>query len=148
MPYVRVRRSSLPSPALALVALALATTACSSPLEPEQVGGVYVLREVNGRPATEATVSDGVREFRMIADTVRFREDGSGTRVSIQAVRLLATGDVEFTSSRDELRLALHEHHVEARVIDQHMAIAKYEFRVWGGDLYMRELRWERVPGA
>ena len=77
---VRRSRAAL----LAIVLLA----GCGEPLGPEDVAGTYVLRSIAGEPLPAVSLASGDGTFRIVADTLRLRADGTGRRLTTAEIEL------------------------------------------------------------
>lgn len=67
---------------LCCVLVALGAAACSDPLGPGDVAGIYALRSAGGQ-SLPATVTIGSFSFVILADTLHLRPDGSGRHARI-----------------------------------------------------------------
>jgi hypothetical protein len=67
----------------------LATVACSEPLRPGDVAGVYALQRVGGEPLPTVLYANDYARVHVLADTLRFSADGSGLRTSVLTVEPL-----------------------------------------------------------
>jgi hypothetical protein len=74
------RRTSRRSRAALLATVLLA--GCGEPLGPEDVAGTYVLRSVAGELLPAVAVASDDATFRIVADTLRLRADGTGRRLT------------------------------------------------------------------
>lgn len=75
----------LPS-ALALAAV-LSLAACDSPTEPGEVAGNWALASIGEMTLPAVTMDDANGRAETLADTLRLKADGTGTRIGIQRYR-------------------------------------------------------------
>lgn len=67
----------------------LAALSCGQPTAPLNTGGTYALVRVAGDALPAQTLDNGYVRIASIADTLRFRPDGTGTSVSVERVQQL-----------------------------------------------------------
>ena len=73
--------------------IAIACFGCSDPVEPADVADVYVLERVGSDPLPAVYDSNAYVRVRVLADTLRLRADGTGTRTGLLEYEALQNGD-------------------------------------------------------
>ena len=73
------RKSPLWHPLVASVLMGV--LGCVEPLSPDNVKGLYVLQSVGANPLPALMPTTGNWQYRVVADTVVLRKDGSGVHV-------------------------------------------------------------------
>lgn len=68
-------------------------TACSDPIGPSDVAGMYVLERIGSDALPAVYQSDQYSRLQILADTLRLNEDGSGRRTGLLAYEALQGGD-------------------------------------------------------
>lgn len=90
MPHSSCSRLSL-LPAVLLSTSVLA--ACSDPIGPSDVAGMYVLERIGSDALPAVYQSDEYFRLKILADTLWLNEDGSGRRTALLAYEALQGGD-------------------------------------------------------
>jgi hypothetical protein len=102
---------------LALLPLSAVTLGCHESLGPDDVAGAYVLELVGDAPLPAEVFRDGSGIVRVVADTLRLRENGRGTLVSVRVIDPTASAPTVPTPSRLETALTF-------RVVDERIEMA------------------------
>ena len=75
-----------------LVALSVACGESAGPVAPDVVPGTFVLRLVDGDPLPTVLYSNGIFATRVISDTIRLQQDGTGTIAGVRETVSLQPG--------------------------------------------------------
>ena len=76
----------------AVLALCTLMAACSDPIGPSDVAGVYELELIDGEPLPAVLFSNEYYIVRVLSDTITLRADGTGTISGVQEFESLQEG--------------------------------------------------------
>jgi len=101
-------------PALLIGCMVVALWGCREGLAPGEVMGTYVLAQVGDDPLPAVVFRDGSGVVRIIADTLRLRDAGRGSFVSVRLIEQGSSAQLPVVPSRLESELTYRI--VESRV--------------------------------